>query len=42
MFELPNLRGVEEVAINAEVVEGRARPFYVHSSEGREAAGNAS
>jgi ATP-dependent Clp protease ATP-binding subunit ClpX len=37
MFELPNLRGVEEVAINAEVVEGRAKPFYVHSSE-REAA----
>ncbi len=33
MFELPNLRGVEEVAINAEVVEGRARPLYVHSSE---------
>jgi ATP-dependent Clp protease ATP-binding subunit ClpX len=31
MFELPNLRGVEEVAINAEVVEGRARPLYVHS-----------
>jgi ATP-dependent Clp protease ATP-binding subunit ClpX len=33
MFELPNLRGVEEVAISAEVVEGRARPLYVHSSE---------
>jgi ATP-dependent Clp protease ATP-binding subunit ClpX len=33
MFELPNLRGVEDVAINAEVVEGRARPLYVHSSE---------
>jgi len=33
MFELPNLRGVEEVAINAEVVEGRARPLYVHGSE---------
>jgi ATP-dependent Clp protease ATP-binding subunit ClpX len=39
MFELPNLRGVDEVAINAEVVEGRTRPLYVHSSEGREAAG---
>jgi ATP-dependent Clp protease ATP-binding subunit ClpX len=37
MFELPNLRGVEEVAINAEVVEGRARPLYVHSAGGREA-----
>jgi ATP-dependent Clp protease ATP-binding subunit ClpX len=42
MFELPNLRGVEEVAINAEVVEGRARPLYVHSAEGREASGAAS
>jgi len=37
MFELPNLRGVEEVAINAEVVEGRARPLYVHGSEGQAA-----
>jgi ATP-dependent Clp protease ATP-binding subunit ClpX len=33
MFELPNLRGVEEVAINAEVVEGRSRPLYVHSAK---------
>ena len=38
MFELPNLRGVEEVAINAEVVEGRARPLYVHSAEGASAS----
>ncbi|MEY2758213.1 MAG: hypothetical protein RIR33_1991 [Pseudomonadota bacterium] len=37
MFELPNLRGVEEVAINAEVVEGRARPLYVHGSESQAA-----
>jgi ATP-dependent Clp protease ATP-binding subunit ClpX len=37
MFELPNLRGVEEVAINAEVVEGRARPLYVHGSENQAA-----
>jgi ATP-dependent Clp protease ATP-binding subunit ClpX len=42
MFELPNLRGVEEVAINAEVVEGRARPLYVHSSGDRAAAADAS
>jgi ATP-dependent Clp protease ATP-binding subunit ClpX len=42
MFELPNLRGVEEVAINAEVVEGRARPLYVHSSEPREASAGGS
>jgi ATP-dependent Clp protease ATP-binding subunit ClpX len=38
MFELPNLRGVEEVAINAEVVEGRARPLYVHGSESQAAS----
>jgi ATP-dependent Clp protease ATP-binding subunit ClpX len=38
MFELPNLRGVEEVAINAEVVEGRARPLYVHGSDGHATA----
>jgi ATP-dependent Clp protease ATP-binding subunit ClpX len=42
MFELPNLRGVAEVAINAEVVEGRARPLYVHASEPREAKAGAS
>jgi ATP-dependent Clp protease ATP-binding subunit ClpX len=42
MFELPNLRGVEEVAISAEVVDGRARPFYVHGSEPREASAGAS
>jgi ATP-dependent Clp protease ATP-binding subunit ClpX len=39
MFELPNLRGVGEVAINAEVVEGRAKPLYVHSSDEKKAAG---
>jgi ATP-dependent Clp protease ATP-binding subunit ClpX len=42
MFELPNLRGVEEVAISAEVVEGRARPLYVHSSEPQTGTGAAS
>ncbi len=31
MFELPNLRGIEEVVVNSEVVEGRAKPLYVHS-----------
>jgi len=38
MFELPNMRGVEEVAINAEVVEGRSRPLYVHASKDERAA----
>jgi len=31
MFELPALDGVEEVVINGEVVEGRARPLYIYS-----------
>jgi ATP-dependent Clp protease ATP-binding subunit ClpX len=37
MFELPNLHGVEEVVVNAEVIEGRARPLYVHSERGQAA-----
>ena len=39
MFELPNLRGVEEVVINAEVVEGNAEPLYVHASKAQTEAG---
>ncbi|MEM8986799.1 MAG: ATP-dependent Clp protease ATP-binding subunit ClpX [Pseudomonadota bacterium] len=31
MFDLPTLKGVEEVVINAEVVEGRAQPLYIYS-----------
>jgi ATP-dependent Clp protease ATP-binding subunit ClpX len=31
MFELPSLETVEEVVINSEVVEGRARPLYAYS-----------
>jgi ATP-dependent Clp protease ATP-binding subunit ClpX len=31
MFELPGLAGVSEIVINKEVVEGRAKPLYVHS-----------
>ncbi len=30
MFELPGMSGVEEVVINSEVVEGRAKPLHVH------------
>ena len=36
MFELPNLRGIEEVVVNAEVVEGRAKPLYVHGENAAE------
>jgi len=35
MFDLPSLEGVEEVAINGEVVEGRASPLYSYSSDKR-------
>jgi len=31
MFELPNLRGISEVVIKGEVVEGTADPIYVHA-----------
>ena len=33
MFELPGLRGVDEVVINAEVVDGNAKPLYVHAKQ---------
>ena len=31
MFDLPTLEGVEEVVISGEVVEGKARPFYIYA-----------
>ena len=31
MFELPAMEGVEEVVVNAEVVEGKAQPLYIYS-----------
>ncbi len=42
MFELPALHGVEEVVINAEVVEGRARPLYIYSESRRDVESTAS
>ncbi len=36
MFELPGLEGVEEVVINGEVVEGRARPLYIYADRQEE------
>jgi ATP-dependent Clp protease ATP-binding subunit ClpX len=38
MFELPGLQGVDEIAINKEVVEGRAKPLYIYSDRRNEAA----
>ncbi len=31
MFELPGLEGIEEIAINSEVIEGRSKPLYIYS-----------
>jgi len=31
MFELPGLQGVDQIVINREVVEGRAKPLYIYS-----------
>src|SRR6202048_27100 len=35
MFDLPSLEGVEEVVISREVVEGTARPIYIHAARAR-------
>ncbi len=39
MFELPGLESVDEVVINGEVAEGRAKPLYIYS-ERREDIGS--
>ncbi len=31
MFELPGLEGVEEIVVNGEVTEGRAKPLYIYA-----------
>ncbi len=38
MFDLPGLDAVDEVVINKEVVEGRAKPLYIYA-ERREDTG---
>jgi ATP-dependent Clp protease ATP-binding subunit ClpX len=35
MFDLPGLEGVEEVVVNAEVTEGRAKPLYIYTADRR-------
>ncbi len=40
MFELPTFEGVEEVVVNAEVVEGKAQPLLIYS-ESKKKAGDA-
>ncbi|MEZ5996862.1 MAG: ATP-dependent Clp protease ATP-binding subunit ClpX [Hyphomonadaceae bacterium] len=41
MFELPSMRGVEEVVVSADVVEGRAKPLQIYAErrDGQGAAG---
>ncbi|MCR9254939.1 MAG: ATP-dependent Clp protease ATP-binding subunit ClpX [Alphaproteobacteria bacterium] len=41
MFELPGLEGIDEIAINREVVEGKAKPLYVHSERNKDATTSA-
>ncbi|MEM8791995.1 MAG: ATP-dependent Clp protease ATP-binding subunit ClpX [Pseudomonadota bacterium] len=41
MFELPGLKGVEEVVVNDEVIDGEAKPLYIYS-EKAEAGASAS
>ena len=33
MYELPSLEGVEEIAVNGEVVEGRSQPLYIYADK---------
>ena len=41
MFELPGLDDVEEIAINGEVVEGRAEPLYIYADRLEESGSSA-
>ena len=40
MFDLPSLNGVEEVVINREVVEGRAKPLHIYADRRGENVGS--
>ncbi len=41
MFELPTFEGVEEVVVNAEVIEGKAQPLLIYSDAGKKKADGA-
>ena len=41
MFDLPGLDDVEEIAINGEVVEGRAKPLYIYADRLEESGSTA-
>ena len=38
MFELPALKGVREVVISDEVVEGTAQPLYIYANRSEDKA----
>jgi ATP-dependent Clp protease ATP-binding subunit ClpX len=38
MYDLPGLDSVEQVVIGPEVVEGKARPLFIHGDRGQEPA----
>src|SRR3954465_1310841 len=42
MYDLPGLDSVEQVVIGPEVVDGKARPLFIHSDRGKEAQASAS
>jgi ATP-dependent Clp protease ATP-binding subunit ClpX len=39
MFDLPGLEGVEEVVVNGEVAESRAKPLYIYAADRRSDVG---
>lgn len=41
MFELPTFEGVEEVVVNAEVIEGKAQPLLIYSEAKKKTADGA-
>ena len=42
MFEIPSTKGVTEVAISGEVVEGDAKPLYIYADDKEEKEKSAS
>ena len=42
MFDLPTMNGVEEVVINREVIEGRAKPLQIYADRRSENVGGSS
>jgi ATP-dependent Clp protease ATP-binding subunit ClpX len=41
MFDLPGLDGVEQVVVNAETIEGKAKPLYIYGERKEEVASSA-